>query len=112
MQFILKTIAVAAVLIISANAFSGVTTTGVWEALLAALVIGLLNALIRPILLFLTFPINLVTLGLFTFVINALLVWAAAALISGVAIAGFWWAFAVALIVSLVTSLIDSLEDE
>lgn len=111
MNFFLKIITSAGVLLLLAATLSGITITGFWPAFLAALVLGILNALIRPVLIFLTLPINILTLGLFTFVINALLVWLAATVISGVAIAGFWWAFVVGLAISLATSLIDSLED-
>jgi putative membrane protein len=112
MQFILKITAVAMTLLLSAATFSGITVVSLGPAVVAALVLGLFNALLRPVLLLLTLPINLLTLGLFTFVINALLLWLTASLISGVAIAGFWSAFVVALLVSLVTSLIDSLDNE
>lgn len=111
MNFILTTFAAAGALLLSAALFSGITISGIWAALLVALVLGVLNALVRPILLFLTFPINVVTLGLFTFVINALLLWLAVSVISGVAVAGFWSAFLAALVVSLATTLVDSLQD-
>ncbi|MEX2514729.1 MAG: phage holin family protein [Candidatus Paceibacterota bacterium] len=111
MKFFLTVIASAGTLLLAASVLTGVTIEGVLPAFLAALVLGILNALVRPILIFLTFPINIVTLGLFTFVINALLVWAAASLITGIAIAGFWWAFLAALLISIVTALVDSLEE-
>lgn len=111
MKFFLTVIAAAGTLILSGSLFSGVTITGLMPALLAALVLGILNALVRPVLLFLTFPINIVTLGLFTFVINAGLVWASASVIDGITIDGFWWAFLAALLISIVTSLIDSIDE-
>ena len=112
MNFILKTIAGGGALLLAAAAFSGVTIVGAWPAFLAALVLGVFNALVRPALVFLTLPINIVTLGLFTFVINALLLWLAASLVTGVAIAGFWWAFLAALIVSFIVSVVDRLLDD
>ena len=70
-------------------------------ALVAALVIGLLNALIRPVLLLLTLPINLLTLGLFTFVVNGLLFWVAARWLEGFSVDGFGWAILASAVYSL-----------
>lgn len=112
MQFILKTIAGGAALLLAGAAFSGVMISGTWPAFLAALLLGIFNALIRPVLIFLTLPINILTLGLFTFVINALLLWLAAAVVTGVAVSGFWWAFLAALVVSFIVSIVDNLLDE
>jgi putative membrane protein len=76
------------------------------SALVTALLLGLINALIRPILILITLPITLLTLGLFTLVINALLFWAVAGLVSGVHVPGFWTAFWSALLYSLLTWLV------
>ena len=76
-------------------------------ALLTALLLGLINALIRPILILVTLPITLLTLGLFTLVINALLFWGVAGLVSGVHVPDFWTAFWGALLYSLLTWLVD-----
>ena len=76
------------------------------SALVTALLLGLINALIRPILILITLPITLLTLGLFTLIINALLFWAVAGLVSGVHVAGFWTAFWSALLYSLLTWLV------
>lgn len=111
MKFILTVISSGVALLLAEELFSGVTILGLWPAFLTALVLGVLNALVRPVLLFLTLPINILTLGLFTFVVNALMVWLAATLITGISIAGFWWAFAAALLVSLVTSIVESLDE-
>ena len=82
--------------------------------LVAALVLGLLNAVVRPIFVFLTFPITLVTLGLFLIVINAIMLELTAALVPGFRIDTFWWAVAGAVllsIVSLVTNRIGARVD-
>jgi len=84
---------------------SGIQVRGVWAALLAALVLGLVNALIRPFLLLVFLPLNLLTLGLFTLVINALLLWLVAALVPGFHVAGFLAALAGALVLTLVSGL-------
>lgn len=110
MKFLLTILSSAVALLLSAEVLTGVEIVGLWPALLTALVLGVLNALVRPILLFLTLPLNIMTLGLFTFVVNALMVWLAAAFITGVSITGFWWAFVAALIVSIVTYLVDMLD--
>jgi len=79
------------------------------SALVAALVIGLLNMLVRPVLVLLTIPITLLTLGLFLFVINALMFWAASGLVGGFHVAGFWAALLGSLIYSALGVLIDAL---
>jgi len=72
-------------------------------ALVAALVLGLVNALIRPILVILTLPVTLLTLGLFLFVINAGLFWLVAELVSGFTVTGFWAALVGSILYSLIT---------
>ncbi|MHB1769679.1 MAG: phage holin family protein [Minisyncoccota bacterium] len=86
---------------IAAYIVPGVTITFI-GALIAAVVLGALNLLIRPILLILTLPITILTLGLFSLVINALLVMLAAVLVPGFSVAGFWTAFLFALVLAIV----------
>ncbi|MGC8659315.1 MAG: phage holin family protein [Desulfomonilaceae bacterium] len=81
----------------------GVTVDDAGSALVFAAVLGVLNAFVRPVLIILTLPLTLVTLGFFILVINALLFWFVAGLDFGVHVAGFWSAFAASLIVSLVS---------
>lgn len=76
----------------------GVTVDDFWVALLTALVLGLINAIIRPLVILLTLPINLITLGLFTLLINAGMFWLAAYFVPGFNVDGFWPAFAGALV--------------
>ncbi|MBU2566745.1 phage holin family protein [Patescibacteria group bacterium] len=76
----------------------GVEVTNFWAALLTALVLGLINAIIRPLVILLTLPANILTLGLFTLIINAFMLWLAAYLVPGFDVQGFWPAFAGALI--------------
>lgn len=78
-------------------------------ALVAALVLGLVNVLIRPILVLLTLPVTVLTLGLFIFVINALLFWAVANLVGGFHVAGFWSAMAGAILYSLISWALSAL---
>lgn len=103
MKLIIKWLLSAAALLAVAYLYSGVTVTSVPAALLAAAVLGALNTVVRPILVLLTLPVTLVTLGLFLFVINALMFWAAASLLSGLHVTGF----VAALIGSLIYSLLQ-----
>lgn len=72
-------------------------------ALLVALVLGLLNAIVRPILVVLTLPITVLTLGLFIFLINGLMFWLVARMFDGFEVAGFWWAVLAAVVYSLIS---------
>ena len=76
---------------------------------IAAIVLGLVNALVKPVLIVLTLPITIVTLGLFLLVINALLFWAVASLLPGFNVDGFWWAMLGALVYSLLTWAMSAL---
>ena len=78
-------------------------------ALLVALVIGLLNTFIRPVLFVLTLPITILTLGLFTLVLNGLMFWLASRFIDGFNVAGFWWAVLAAIVYSIISWAISSL---
>ena len=79
-----------------------------WTALLVALVLGLLNAIVRPVLVLLTLPITVLTLGLFLFVINGLTFWLVARMLDGFTVTGFWWAVLAALLYSVISSFVSS----
>ena len=87
--------------------YSGVQVSGIVPALIAALVLGLVNAIIRPVLVILTLPVTLLTLGLFIFVINALLFWLVAEMIKGFAVTGFMAALIGSLLYSAISLLIS-----
>ena len=108
MKLLAKWLLSAAALLAVAYLYSGVQITGFSAALIAALVIGLLNSVLRPILVILTLPVTVVTLGLFLFVINALMFWAAASLLAGFNVTGFAAALIGSLIYSLLAMVIDS----
>ena len=97
----------AAALLLVAHLYPGVTVKSFGSAMIAALVLGLLNALLRPLLVLLTLPVTVLTLGLFLFIINALMFWAAASLLDGLAVTGFWAALIGSLIYSLCGMVID-----
>ena len=107
MKFVLKLLCSALALLAVAYLYSGVVVTSFTGALIAAAVLGVLNTIIRPLLVLLTLPVTLVTLGLFMFVINALMFWAAASLVSGLSVNGFWAALIGSLIYSLLQLAID-----
>jgi len=94
-------------IIVTSYLLDGIHVSGFWSALFTAAVLGILNAFFRPIILILTLPINILTMGLFTFVINALLLMMASGIISGFNVAGFWSAMFGALLISVVSWLIN-----
>jgi len=85
----------------------GIRLNGIFPALLAAALLGILNAVFRPILILLTLPVNILTLGLFTFVINSLMLMIVSAVIPGFDIRGFWTAVLGALIISAASGLLN-----
>lgn len=99
--FIVQTVVVGLLLYVVARLVPGMEVDGVGHALLAGLVLGIVNALIRPLLVFLTLPITILTLGLFLLVINALLLRLAAAPVPGFRVRGFGAAFLGALLLSV-----------
>jgi putative membrane protein len=107
MKLLVRWFLLAAALLLVARVYSGVALTGFGAAMIAALVLGLLNTLVRPLLVLLTLPVTLLTLGLFLFVINALMFWAAASLLDGFAVAGFAAALIGSLIYSACSMVID-----
>ncbi|MGE5574344.1 MAG: phage holin family protein [Bacteroidota bacterium] len=86
-----------------------VEVTGVIPALVAAFVLGIVNALIRPVLIILSLPIQVLTLGLFTFIINGLMLWIVAKLVGGFHIAGFWPAVLASILLSVGSSILSFL---
>lgn len=107
MTLILRWLLNALALIAVAYLYPGVQVESFFAALIAALVLGLVNAIIRPLVIILTLPINLLTLGLFTFVINALLFWFVAEIIKGFSVTGFVAALIGSLLYSLITLVIS-----
>jgi putative membrane protein len=101
----LNTVALAAV----AYLMPSVSIASPEAALVAALALGLVNAVIRPVLVLLTLPVTVLTLGLFIFVINGLLFWAVAELVPGFDVAGFWSGVLGALIFSVISWLLSAL---
>ena len=111
MKLILKWLLSASALLLVAYLYNGVEVRSFGAALMAALVIGLFNTILRPVLVLLTLPITFVTLGLFLFIINALMFWAGSGLVSGFVVNGVWAALLGSLIYSALGVLIDALLD-
>ncbi|SOE52538.1 FIG028593: membrane protein [plant metagenome] len=109
MSLILVWLLNAVALLAVAYLLPGITVASFGSALIAALVLGLLNMLVKPVLVFLTLPITIVTLGLFLIVLNALLFWFAGSILKGFQVAGFWWALAGAVLYSLISGLLSRL---
>jgi len=107
--FLLVWILNAVALLAVAYILPGIAVASFGSALLAALVLGLLNTLVKPVLVLLTLPITVVTLGLFLVVLNALLFWFAGSVLKGFQVEGFWWAVLGALLYSLISGLLASI---
>ena len=108
MKLLLKWLLSAAALLLVAYLYSGVEVTSFGSALIAAFVIGLFNTVLRPVLVVLTLPVTIVTVGLFLFVINALMFWAASGVLSGFHVRGFGAALLGSLMYSVLGLLIES----
>ncbi|MDD2257876.1 phage holin family protein [Candidatus Falkowbacteria bacterium] len=90
MKLIFRLLFNATWILLGSFLIGGLEVSSFYIALIVAIILGLVNALIRPVLIILTLPINILSLGLFTFIINALLVWFVSSFIQGFALAGFW----------------------
>src|SRR3989344_1741847 len=95
---------------ITAYLLPGVLLDSFWDAVLVAILLGVVNMFIKPILILLTLPATILTLGLFTFVINALMILLVDSLVAGFSVANFWWALLFSLVISIVSSFLRSLK--
>ncbi|CAB3637197.1 MULTISPECIES: phage holin family protein [Achromobacter] len=109
MALILVWILNAVALLVVAYLLPGITVASFGSALIAALVLGLVNMLVKPVLVLLTLPITIVTLGLFLIVINALLFWFVGSVLKGFQVNGFWWAVGGAILYSIISGLLTKL---
>ena len=99
----------ASAVFITSYILPGVNVDNFIVAIIVAVVLGIVNMILRPILIFLTIPVTVLTLGLSVFIINALLVLLVARIVPGFHVDSFWWALAFSLILSVVTSFLNSL---
>jgi putative membrane protein len=109
MRFLARLLLNGVAILVAARFIPGLQLSGPAAALAAGAILGLVNALVRPVLFFLTLPFTLLTLGLFIFVLNALCLGLTAALVPGFTIAGFWPALFGALVVSVVSWILNGL---
>lgn len=112
MKFLIQLIISTLAVLIASYLLPGVTIDGnsFYTALVVAAVLAFLNAIIKPILVILTIPITVLTLGLFLLVINALMIMLAAKIVDGFHVDGFWWALLFSLILSLTTSILEGIK--
>lgn len=112
MNILLKWVLNALAIIITAYILPGVAVTGIATAFLVSLVLGLLNIFIKPLLILLTLPITILSLGLFTFVINAALVLLTSKIVPGFFVQDFWHGLLFSLIFSIIASVFTVLKKE
>jgi len=109
MRFLARLVLNGVAIILAAYVLPGIHIAGPFAALVAGVILGFVNAIVRPVLFFLTLPLTLVTLGLFIFVLNAICFALTAWLVPGFSVDGFWWALFGALLVSIVSWILNGL---
>ena len=109
MEILISWLVSALAILVTAYVLPGVHIESIFTALVTAVVLGIINSILKPILLLLTLPINILTLGLLTFVINALLVMLAANIVPGFKVDGFLWALAFSIVLSIINSFLGNL---
>jgi putative membrane protein len=108
MGLLVRWLVLTAAIMVASYLIQGIEVSGFFSALFAAAILGVLNVFFRPVLLILTLPINILTLGFFTFIINAVLLKMASGVISGFVVHGFWSAVFGGFIISVVSWLLNS----
>lgn len=106
MNFIIRLIITGAIAYGLASILPGIHLDTFWSGIVLALVLAILNGILKPILIIFTFPITILTLGLFLFVINALIILLADSFMSSFLVDGFWWALLFSLLLSIITSIL------
>ena len=109
---LIRWLTTTAAILATAYLLDGIQVSGFFSAVFAAAVLGILNAFLRPFALLLTLPINILSLGLFTFIINALMLKMASGLIPGFSVYGFWTAIFGSLLISVISWLLNSFISE
>ena len=106
MKFLMRIIVTSVIAFGLSYILSGVRIESFWAAIILAIVLAILDAIVKPLLIFLTLPLTIVTLGLFLFVINAIIILLADNLIDGFRVDGFWWALLFSLLLSIATAIL------
>jgi putative membrane protein len=104
----IKWLILTASILIAAYIIPDVVVAGFWSALWVALLLGVINISLKPILIILTLPVNILTLGLFTFIINGLMILLASSVIKGFTIPSFWTAVLFSIVLSIINYLLNS----
>jgi putative membrane protein len=111
MKYLIHWLLSTLALLITAYIVPGIEVESLWAALVTVVVLGVINAVIKPLLLLITLPINILTLGLFTFVINGLLLMLASAIVPGFAVIGWLPAIIGAIVMTLVSAVLNSVTE-
>jgi len=109
MNLLIALVLNALALIITSKIVPGIVVSDFWTAILAAIVLGLINTFIKPVLILLTLPINIITLGLFTFIINALVLYLASVIVPGFGVNGALAAILGAIVLSIVSTILSTI---
>ncbi len=112
MNFIIRLLITGVIAYLLSKILSGVHIDTIGTAIIFALVLALLNAIVKPILVLLTLPVTVITIGLFLFVINAIIILLADYIMRGIKIDGFWWALLFSIILSLFSSALQKVLDK
>jgi putative membrane protein len=107
MNFLIKILVIAGVSFGLAHVLKGIHIDTFWTAFIFAVVLAILNIFLKPVLILLTLPVTILTLGLFLFVVNALVVLLASRFVNGISIANFWWGLLFSFLLSIITSILD-----
>ena len=107
MNFLIKILVIAGVSFGLAHVLTGVHIDSFWTAFVFAAVLAILNIFLKPVLILLTLPVTILTLGLFLFVVNTIVVLLASRFVTGISIANFWWGLLFSLLLSIITSVLE-----
>jgi len=107
MRILVKLLVSALIIFALAWVLPGVDVTSYWTALIVAVILGVLNLFVKPLLVVLTIPVTILTLGLFLFVINALIILMTDYLVDGFTVNGFWWALLFSILISIMNAAFD-----
>ena len=112
MNYILKILLSAIAVFVLANILPGITIESYLTAIIVAIVLGILNTIVRPLLIFFTIPLTIITLGLFLFIINAFIILIAGYFISGFTVASIFWALLFSILLSILQSVLHKILKE
>ena len=109
MNMVLRLILTTLAILVVTNVYGGVEVDSITTAVIAAVILGLINTIVRPVIMFLTLPLTMLTLGLFLLIINAGMLYLAAWLVNGFNVGGFWDALIASFIISVVVALLNGM---